>query len=64
MTDTILGVKTMRPLLIKEPRFYSHPFVPVACCNTKDKDGVYMLAGYGKLYKQTSPTTWAPCGEL
>lgn len=56
------GVKTIVP--VTEPRFLSHLFVPVAYCDTKDKDSKFMVAGYGKLYKQTSPTTWAPVGEL
>lgn len=58
----MVGVKTV--VKQTDPRFKQHPFTPVACCDVNDKTGKYMVAGYGKLYKQTSPTTWEPAGEL
>lgn len=53
----MFGVKFTVP--VTDPRFNSHPFVPVAYCNVNDKAGTYMRSGSG-CYKQTSPTTWAP----
>lgn len=56
------GVKCT--VLQKDTRFKQHPFTPVACCDVNDRDSKFLVAGHGKLFKQTSPTTWEPAGEL
>jgi hypothetical protein len=50
------GVKIIVP--VTDKRFQSYPFVPVSFCSTKDKNGVYTIAGYGIIYKQITPTRW------